>query len=45
MNWYFNINHFYNNKLWTISQVKLAVDLNKITEQQYKEITNEDYTK
>ncbi len=32
MNWYFNINYFFSNKLWTIDQVKLAVELNKITE-------------
>ncbi|MCR1955142.1 XkdX family protein [Clostridioides mangenotii] len=45
MNWYFNINYFFSNKLWTIEQVKLAVELSKITETQYKEITSEDYTK
>ena len=45
MNWYFNINYFYINKLWTIDQVKLAVELNKITTTEYKVITNEDYTK
>lgn len=45
MNWYFNINYFFSNKLWTIDQVKLAVELYKITETEYKEITSEDYTK
>lgn len=45
LNKYFNINYFYSNKLWTIVQVKLAVELNKITETEYKGITSEDYTK
>lgn len=45
MNWYFNINYFFSNKLWTIDQVKLAVELNKISETEYKKITGEDYTK
>jgi len=45
LNKYFNINYFYSNKLWTIVQVKLAVELNKITETEYKGVTSEDYTK
>ncbi|MDB8805003.1 XkdX family protein [Romboutsia sp. 1001216sp1] len=38
------IKYYYDNKLWTKEMVKNAVKVNKITEEQYKEITNEDYT-
>lgn len=46
---YDEINHFYNTKmhtgerLWDINRVKDAVRLNKIIEEQFKQITGEDY--
>ncbi|WP_044293618.1 XkdX family protein, partial [Clostridioides difficile] len=33
----------YNNGNWTKEQVKTAVEKNKITASEYKEITGEDY--
>ncbi|HBG8470978.1 TPA: XkdX family protein [Clostridioides difficile] len=43
MNWYKIITDFYNNSNWTKEQVKTAVEKNKITASEYKEITGEDY--
>ncbi|MBH0311913.1 XkdX family protein [Alcaligenes faecalis] len=45
MDWFFNINYCYKLGTWKIERVKRAVELNKITETEYKEITSEDYTK
>lgn len=35
------IKDYYDRKLWTKEMVKNAVKMNKITEEQYKEITGE----
>lgn len=43
MNWFEIIKRYYDNQLWTIEQVKVAVGKGKITEEEYKEITGEDY--
>ncbi|EGT3682140.1 XkdX family protein [Clostridioides difficile] len=43
MNWYKIITDFYNNGNWTKEQVKTAVEKNKITASEYKEIVREDY--
>ncbi|HEK4851671.1 TPA: XkdX family protein [Clostridioides difficile] len=43
MNWYKIITDFYRNNNWTKEQVKTAVEKNKITASEYKEITGEDY--
>ncbi|HBH3604311.1 XkdX family protein [Clostridioides difficile] len=43
MNWYKIITDFYRNDNWTKEQVKTAVEKNKITASEYKEITGEDY--
>ncbi|EII6832915.1 TPA: XkdX family protein [Clostridioides difficile] len=43
MNWYKIITDFYRNGNWTKEQVKMAVLKDKITEGEYKEITEEDY--
>ncbi|MEG2787334.1 MAG: XkdX family protein [Romboutsia sp.] len=48
MNWFDMINRYYNSKvegkrLWEIDRVKTAVELDAITREQFKEITNEDY--
>lgn len=43
IDWYSNIKRFYERKLWTKSMVGDAVFAGKITEEQYKEITGEDY--
>ncbi|MDU6113836.1 MAG: XkdX family protein [Paeniclostridium sordellii] len=45
MNWYEKINYYYKEKLWTIDQVKVGVERDKITQEQFKEITGEDYSK
>lgn len=37
------IKYYYDNKLWTKEMVRNAVKKNKITEEQYKDITGEDY--
>lgn len=49
--WWFNsINRYYNTKksdgtrLWNIDRVRKAVELEIITTEQFKQITNEDYT-
>lgn len=49
MNWFEMINRYYNSKvngkrLWEIDRVKKAVELNVITREQFKEITEQDYT-
>ena len=41
--WFERIKRFYNRDLWSIERVKEAVENNKITEKEYKEITGEDY--
>ena len=43
MNWFEKINRYYENRLYTNEQVKVFVQAGKITEDQYKEITSEDY--
>lgn len=43
MNWFDVIQWFYSEGLWTADQIKDAVQLGKITAEQYKEITGEDY--
>ena len=46
--WFERINRFYNTilrgkRLWDISRVQRAVETGHITEEEYKEITGEDY--
>lgn len=41
--WYTNIKHYFEKGYWTLEQVKMAVVKNKITKEQFKEITGEDY--
>lgn len=43
MNWYDKIKNYYDKELWTKEQVKVAVEKGKINEDEYKEITGEDY--
>lgn len=43
MNWFDKIKSYYERNLWTKEQVKVAVEKGKITEEEYKEITDEDY--
>ena len=43
MDWYAKIKSFYDRKLWSAEQVKIAVEKEKITQEQYKEITGTDY--
>lgn len=43
MNWYDKIKNYYDKGLWTKEQVKVAVEKCKITKEEYKEITGEDY--
>lgn len=43
MDWFKTIKRFYDMKLWTIEQVAAGVYAGKITAEQYKEITGEDY--
>lgn len=42
MNWYEKIKSYYDRGLWTIEQVKVAVQKEKITIEEYKKITGED---
>ena len=42
-NWYDLIMGFYRDKLWNIDQVREAVVREKITEEQFTEITGEAY--
>lgn len=50
MNWFEMIKRYYTTKkldgkrLWEIDRVKKAVELNVITREQFKEITEQDYT-
>lgn len=41
--WFKRIQSYYNDGLWTIDQVKMAVTKNKITKKEYKTITGEEY--
>lgn len=41
--WYINIKYYYEKKYWTIDQVKVGVEKEKITAEQFKQITGEDY--
>ena len=41
--WFARIKRFYDLGLWTIEQVREAVQFGRITAEQYKEITGEDY--
>ena len=43
MVWFTRIKKFFEQNLWTKEQVKEAVDLNKITKEEYKKITGEEY--
>lgn len=43
INWYEKIERYYSEKLWTIDQVKVGVKRNKLTAEQFKEITGQDY--
>ena len=43
MNWFEKIERYYKNGLYTNEQVKIFVQTGKITEEQYKKITGEDY--
>lgn len=43
MNWFAIIKMFYNDKLWSKAMVWDAVDLGKITREQYKEITGDNF--
>lgn len=43
MNWFEMIKKYYDNQLWTIDQVKVSVEKNKITKEEFKQITGEDY--
>ena len=38
-----DIKSYYNNKLWTINMVRMAVRKNIITKEQFKEITGQSY--
>ncbi|MCC0639878.1 MULTISPECIES: XkdX family protein [unclassified Clostridioides] len=41
---YDKIKYYYDNKMWTKEMVKNSVGKNKITEVEYKQIIDEDYT-
>lgn len=41
--WFDTVKGFYDDKLYTKEDVKVFVVANMITEEQYKEITGEDY--
>lgn len=43
MNWFYKIKSYYERNLWTIDQVKVAVEKGKITEEEFKIITGEGY--
>lgn len=45
MNWYATIKRFYDKGLWTKKMVGDGVFAGKITEEEYKQITGEDYLK
>ncbi len=44
MDWFTTIKGFYDKGLWSIEQVKMAVEKSKISSDEYKTITNQDYT-
>lgn len=39
------IKYYYDNGFWTKEQVRKAVELERITEEEYKDICSEDYIK
>ena len=41
--WYERIKRFYDRGLWTIEMVAEGIRCNKISEEEYKTITGEDY--
>lgn len=43
MNWFEKVERYYKAGYYENEQVKVFVNANKITEVQYKQITNEDY--
>ncbi|MBC5626171.1 XkdX family protein [Clostridium sp. NSJ-49] len=43
MNWFEKIKRYYDKGIYTNGEVKVFVKGNKITEEQYKEITGEEY--
>lgn len=43
MNWYEKIKKYYNAGYYTTQQMRLFVDAKKITKEEYKEITGQDY--
>ncbi|UTI44443.1 XkdX family protein [Niallia sp. RD1] len=43
IDWLEKISRFYKNDNWTKEQVAAAVELKKITKEQYKEITGDEY--
>ena len=43
MDWFSKIKGFYDRKLWPINWVADAVRANRITEEQFEEITGQDY--
>lgn len=43
LDWFDKIDRFYKDKIWDIEMVKHSVMLNKISKEQYKDITNEEY--
>ena len=43
MNWYSMIKRFYDGGYWTEDMITNAVEKDKITEAEYKEITGENY--
>ena len=43
MNWFEKIKRYYDKGIYTNDEVKVFVKWNKITEEQYKEITGADY--
>lgn len=44
MNWVDTITYFYSQGFYTVDQVKIFVAKNKITADEYKTITGQDYT-
>lgn len=43
MDWFNKIKSYYDRELWTKEQVKKAVEMKKISIEEYKKITGEDY--
>lgn len=44
MDWFTTIKGFYDKGLWTIGQVHIAAGKGKITAEEFKTITGQDYT-